>query len=491
MILPIFLEIAVLVIGCFLLLYECIAGDAKKSFVAWMGVGGLAVVLGLSFLPMQTSGTAYFWHFYTADANTMFFKRIALLTTIVVLIMSVEYRGIVSKFIYGVSEGSGLAEFYALPVLTCAGLMWMASAVDFVLVFVSLELVTISFYILVSYLRRSPSSLEAGVKYLILGALSTGFLVYGITWIYGVTGETNLYAIAARLPALAAQQVPLLFGFMLVFIALGFKIAAVPFQIWVPDVYQGAPTPITAYLSVGSKSAGFIVLVRLLETFLSAPYLHAKIVTALAILAALTLIYGNLTALPQENFKRLLAYSSIAHAGYLLVALACLGSPDSLIAINFYIVGYLLMTLLSFTVMAALASRLPGDDIKHYNGLSKRSPALAFGMLVAMLSLAGVPFTAGFLGKFLIFSTAIQSGQYVLVAISVLCVASGFYYYLKIVRAMYWQEPGDASPIPVDAPVKLTVTALAAAIIIFGIYPKPVLDMFQSQPTSTLSTASR
>ncbi|MGC3991077.1 MAG: NADH-quinone oxidoreductase subunit N [Chthoniobacteraceae bacterium] len=491
MILPIFLEIAVLIIGCFLLLYESLAGDEKKSFVAWMGIGGLAVVLGLSFLPMQTTGPTYFWHFYAADDAAMYFKRIALFTTIVVLIMSVEYREVVSQFIYGVTKQSGLAEFYALPVLTCAGLMWMASAVDFVLIFVSLELVTISFYILVSYLRRNPASLEAGVKYLILGALSTGFLVYGITWIYGVTGETELSHIAAKLPNLADQQGPLLFGFILVFIALGFKIAAVPFQIWVPDVYQGAPTPVTAFLSVGSKSAGFIVLVRVLEVFLSAPYLHGKIIATIAILAALTLIYGNLTALPQENFKRLLAYSSIAHAGYLLVALACLGDAGSQLAINFYIAGYLLMTLLSFVILAALASYLPGDDIKHFNGLSKRAPSLAFGMLIAMLSLAGVPFTAGFLGKFLIFSTALEHGHYVLVGISVLCVASGFYYYLKIVRAIYWQEPTEATAIPVQLPVRITVTALALAIVVFGVYPKPLISMFQTATVSALSTASR
>jgi NADH-quinone oxidoreductase subunit N len=491
MILPIFLEIAVLVLGCFLVLYECFAGDAKKSFVAWMGIGGLAVILGLTFLPMQTSGPTYFWHFYAADANAMFFKRIALFTTIVVLIMSVEHGNVVSRFIYGASPQAGLAEFYTLPIFTCAGLMWMASAVDFVLIFVALELVTISFYVLVSYLRRSNASLEAGVKYLILGALSTGFLVYGITWIYGITGETNLAMIGAKLPALAGMQVPLLFGFSLVFIALGFKIAAVPFQIWVPDVYQGAPTPITAFLSVGSKSAGFIVLLRVLETFLAAPFLQAKIYTLLAVLAALTLIYGNLTALPQENFKRLLAYSSIAHAGYLLVALASLSDPGSHLAINFYIAGYLLMTLLSFTIMSALASQLPGDDIKHFNGLARRSPALAFGMLIAMLSLAGVPFTIGFFGKFLIFSTALQSGHYVLVAISVLCVASGFYYYLKIVRAMYWQEPASSDPIRVQLPIQITVGALTAAIVIFGVYPKPVIALFQPPATAAITMASR
>ena len=197
----------------------------------------------------------------------MFFKRFALLTTIVVLIMSVDYLGVVRKFTPGANAQGGLGEFLALPVFTCAGLMWMASAVDFVMIFVSLELVTISFYVLVSYTRRNAASLEAGVKYLVLGALSTGFFVYGITWIFGITGQTNLDRVAAFLKDYHGSTAPVLFSFVLLTIALGFKIAAVPFQIWVPDVYQGAPTPVAAFLSVGSKAAGFVVFMRVLSAF--------------------------------------------------------------------------------------------------------------------------------------------------------------------------------------------------------------------------------
>ena len=230
--------------------------------------------------------------------------------------------GILAKYLPGVTPGAGLGEFYSLPVFTCAGLMFMASAVDFLLIFVALELVTISFYILVAYMRRHTASLEAGVKYLILGALSTGFLVYGITWIFGLTGETNLAAIQHALATKAVATTPLLFGLMLLLTGLGFKVAAVPFQLWVPDVYQGAPTPITAFLSVGSKAAGFVVLLRVLQPFLGVPGVGVKVLAVLALMAALTMLYGNLAALPQDNFKRLLAYSSIGHAGYLLVAVA-------------------------------------------------------------------------------------------------------------------------------------------------------------------------
>ena len=215
--------------------------------------------------------------------------------------MSVDYLGVVRKFTPGANAQGGLGEFLALPVLTCAGLMWMASAVDFVMIFVSLELVTISFYVLVSYTRRNAASLEAGVKYLVLGALSTGFFVYGITWIFGITGQTNLERVAAFLHDYHGSPAPVLFSFVLLTIALGFKIAAVPFQIWVPDVYQGAPTPVAAFLSVGSKAAGFVVLIRVLTAFSAAPAIQGKMTLILFLIAAATLLYGNLAAPAAEQ----------------------------------------------------------------------------------------------------------------------------------------------------------------------------------------------
>ena len=482
MIAPVCLEVGVLLLGIFLLMYEAFANDSDKSVVAWIGIAGLAAILALSFFTGETAaGTAGYLRFYKADAIALFFKRFALLTTIVVLIMSLEYRDVVRRFIYGAAGEAGVGEFYALPVFTCAGLMWMASAIDFVQIFVSLELVTISFYILVSYLRRSPRSLEAGVKYLILGALSTGFFVYGITWIFGVTGETNLEQVASKIQTMHGYDAPLLFGSMLVLVGLGFKIAAAPFQIWVPDVYQGAPTPITAFLSVGSKAAGFIVLLRVLEALVAAPVLREKILATVGIIAGLTLLYGNLAALPQNNFKRLLAYSSIAHAGYLLVAVASIGAPRSGEAIAFYLASYLLMTLLSFLVIVIVSNAASGDDIAHFNGLGQRAPALAFALLAAMLSLAGVPLTAGFFGKFFVFSAAMQQGHYTLVVLGVITVGAGFYYYLKVVRAMYWLDPSDHTPIQTAPLTKATIAILTALIFILGIYPQPVLGMMRAQ----------
>jgi NADH-quinone oxidoreductase subunit N len=481
------LEVTVLLLGIFMLLVESFSKTDDKRGLAKTAIAILTALVGFSFFTKGNGSADLATVFYSADASALFFKRIALITTVVVLVMALEYKSVLSKFIPGVTPGAGLGEFYSLPVFTCAGLMFMASAVDFILIFVSLELVTISFYVLVAYLRRNAASLEAGVKYLILGALSTGFLVYGITWIFGLTGETNLYAIGNVLKTREIAHTPLLFGIMLLLVGLGFKVAAAPFQIWVPDVYQGAPTPITAFLSVGSKSGGFIVLIRVLEPFLGVPGIGEPVIRVLAIIAGLTLLLGNLAALPQDNFKRLLAYSSIAHAGYLLVAVASvqetagsLGSSG--VAVGFYLAGYLLMTLLSFLVLVVVANHSRGDDLMHFNGLAKRSPFLAFGMLTAMLSLAGVPFTAGFIGKFLVFATAVQAGKFVLVGIGILTVAAGFYYYLRIVAAMYWQEPNDDTKITLNPLSKFTIGALTAAIFIFGIFPQPILDSLHGAP---------
>jgi NADH-quinone oxidoreductase subunit N len=474
------LEITVLILGIVMLLAESFSRSEDKRGLAHLAIAILAALVGFSFFARADVGDLA--PFYVADATALFFKRIALLTTIVVLVMALEYRETLAGLIPAERPGAGIGEFYSLPLFTCAGLMFMASAVDFLLIFVSLELVTISFYVLVAYMRRHPASLEAGTKYLILGALSTGFLVYGITWIFGLTGETNLEAIRHVVTTREIAPAPLLFALMLLLVALGFKVAAAPFQFWVPDVYHGAPTPITAFLSVGSKAAGFVVLLRVLEPFVGLAGIGPKVLAVVAGLAGLSLLYGNLAAMPQENLKRLLAYSSIGHAGYLLVAVASLSETVSTlgsaqVAVAFYLAGYLFMTLLSFLVMIVVANHSRGDDILHFQGLAKRSPFLAFAMLAAMLSLAGIPFTAGFIGKFLVFATAVQERQFALVGIGILTVAAGFYYYLRVVAAMYWQEPTDDRAITFTPLTRCTVAALTAAIFIFGIFPRPVLKM--------------
>src|ERR1700719_1766940 len=418
------LEISVISLGILILLIQLFAPRIEKRMLALAAIVGLTIILIATFFlrPGSSADASGFWSFYTADPLAIFFKRFVLATTIIVLVMMIDYAPVVRTFTsFGESD---LREFFTLPIFTCAGLMYLFSAIDFVMIFVSLELVTVSFYVLVSFTRRNPATLEAGVKYLILSAVSTAFLVYGITWIFGVTGETNLDRITAALGQADVDRTAATFGALLVLVALGFKIAAVPFQIWVPDVYQGAPTPVTALLSVGSKAAGFVVLLRVLRPFLILPNMERLIV----LIAILTLIYGNLAALPQNNLKRLLAYSSIAHAGYLLIGVACFAG----MAVVFYLVAYLLMTLLSFSVLIIVAQHT-GEGISDLEGLAKRSPSLAFAMLTAMTSLAGVPFTAGFFGKFFIFNAAVSQHQTVLVVVGIITVACGFYYYLKVV----------------------------------------------------------
>ncbi|PYJ25397.1 MAG: hypothetical protein DME91_04170, partial [Verrucomicrobia bacterium] len=425
------LEIAVLLLGMAILMFEAFATRVDKRVLAFAAIVGLALILIASFFVSPTPSpdrATGLWNFYTADKLSVFFKQFALLTTIFVLIMMIDYAPVVRASFPGTTDGLG--EFFSVPIFTCVGLMYLVSAVDFIFIFVSLELVTVSFYVLVSFTRKNPVTLEAGVKYLVLSALSTAFLVYGIAWIFGATGQTNLQRITEALANPNTDHSAALLGVVLVLVALGFKIAAVPFQIWVPDVYQGAPTPVTAYLSVGSKAAGFVVLLRVLRPFVTLPQMQRLLV----LIALLTLIYGNLAALPQGNLKRLLAYSSIAHSGYLLIGVVCLDGN----AVVFYLAAYFLMTLLSFAVLVIVAQQT-GEQISDFDGLAKRSPFLAFAMLIGMVSLAGVPFTAGFLGKFFIFYAAILQRQIALVVIGVITVGCGFYYYLKVVRAMYWQ----------------------------------------------------
>lgn len=487
---PYAFEVGVVVVGIVLLMADALTKVDKRS-LGWLAISGLSFVFIMTFFSGPTLEQIIPAKFYLNDPLALFFKQFLLLSTILTIALAIDYVPVYERYIPSGSYQAGVGEFFILPIFACAGLMWMVSAADFIMIFVSLELVTISFYVLVASMRKNLNSLEAGVKYLVLGALSTGFLVYGITWIFGITGQTGLGEIKQALPLVAqGYQTALLFGFGLVLVALGFKVAAVPFQFWVPDVYQGAPTPVTAYLSVASKAAGFVVLLRVIEPFLTLPALEHKVVAILAILAGATLIYGNLAAMPQTNFKRLMAYSSVAHAGYLLIGVASVGANASGPAIAFYLGGYLLMTFLAFIVVVLVSNVTGGDDISDFNGLGTRSPLLAAALLLSMLSLAGMPFTVGFLGKFLIFEAAMQSHQYVLVILGMITVACGFYYYLKVVRAMYWQPAPEAAPaIPVPAFTKFLIAVLSINIILFGIFPQPLLarlnDFTKKPPVAT------
>lgn len=476
---PIYLEFFVVCLGIALVLLESIRSGRNKVQFVWIAVIGLGVVMVSTLL--CNPKVVIFSPFYTADRLAIFYKQFILLATILVLLMSLPYARIVEGRILSSGVQAGVGEFFILPLFACAGMMWLVSATDFIFLFIALELTTLSFYILVAYMRRDELCLEAGTKYFILGAFSTGFLVYGISWIFGVTGQTNFEQISRILRTIPPDVVPsLLFGLGLVLIAIGFKIAAFPFQFWVPDVYQGAPTPIAAYLSVASKASGFVVLLRVMETFFSAPVVQSKILGILGITAGLTVLFGNLAALLQTNMKRLLAYSSIAHAGFLLIGVASWEASLAVRAVSFYIGAYLLMTILAFFAMTIVSSETGGEEMSNFKGLGKRSPLLATSILLAMLSLAGIPFTAGFFGKFFIFMAAVQAHQWTLVVTGALGVCCGFYYYFKIIRIMYWQAPApNVNRIGVTFVSAIVLVLLSVGIVALGVFPQPLISLFE------------
>ena len=273
------------------------------------------------------------------------------------------------------------------------------------------------------------------------------------------------------------NQTRLLFGLALLLIAFGFKVGAAPMQLWIPDVYQGAPTPVTAYLSVASKAAGFVVMMMVIEPFLMADSpVKTQLQTALYIIAGATLLYGNLAAISQQNFKRLLAYSSIAHAGFLLMGI---GSID-FISVAFYLGIYLIMTFTAFFILALVRDQENSDTIDAFDGLGKRNPLLASCLTISMAALAGIPLTAGFWGKFFIFRSAIETNvSWWLIAIAFVSVATGFYYYLKVVKAMYWNNPHNDAPLEVPTITKYVIAVLTSSIIMFGVWPQPILDMLK------------
>jgi NADH-quinone oxidoreductase subunit N len=480
-----YLEALVVTLGIVLLMAETFCSCKSKAWVGLSAAVGLVVILGLTCLaigPDAKPDAAWakwpLWNFYNFDGLAKFYKIFALVTTILVLLLAVDYRKILSRFTESPDSESGTGEFYCLPVFACAGMMWLASAKDLAGAFVALELVTVTFYILVAYMRRNVGSLEAGVKYLILGALSTGFLVYGIAWVYGSTGTMSLAEMPERLTHIT-NTTPLLFGIALVMVGLGFKIGAVPMQVWIPDVYQGAPTPVTAFLSVGSKAAGFVLTIRFLEPFLASELTRGPVLTLLLILACATLLFGNLAAIPQTNFKRLLAYSSIAHAGFLLLALAAWKpetavSEGSVKVVSFYLSTYLLMTLGVFFALAQVRIQRDGEMINDFNGLGKSNPQLALALTVLLAALAGVPLTAGFLGKFLVFSLAVEAKLWGGVGIALIAAAAGFYYYFKVIRAMWWSDAADANAIVLPCISKLCIAMLTIATLVLGFWPQPI-----------------
>ena len=439
-------------------------GVHKGRALANVAIGGLAVLIGVLALSWGRFGAAFGGSF-VQDGFSWLFKLIFLVTGIFVLAMAREFESSLKK---------GHGEFILLIIFALIGMSFLVSANEFLLFFVALETLTLSLYIITAYMREDDRSIEAGIKFVILGALSTAVTLYGLSFIYGATGATTYVGIQQALETTGVTPV-FTFGMLLVLAGILFKIAVFPFQFWVPDVYEGAPAPITAFLAMGSKAAGFAALSRLLLTVFM-PAQNGMLVTLFAVMAACTVIYGNLGAMLQKNVKRLLAYSSIGHAGYLMIGIAAfLHSGKE--AVAYYLISYVFSTAGAFLVVVWISNKMKSDDISAFAGLSKRSPILAAGMMLALFSLAGIPPLAGFFAKFYILSAAVKSGMIWLAAIGLLNVVTSLYYYLSIVKAMYVDKAPDETPFRVSLTQKFFQYASMAGIVFLGIYPTPVLRL--------------
>lgn len=450
----------------FMLAADLLVSDSRKSLLWLWALAGIVACEAV--LVLQTSRPAgMFQSLMAVDSFSRYFKGLFLLTAGIVIVMTREFRRHIP---------SHLGAFYMLLFTALLGMLVLSSISDLLMLFIGLELLTFSLYIMAAYLKTDSRSVEAGMKYLILGSVSTGFLLYGIAMLYGFAGGTSFEALRI---ALANGPMPLSAkaGMLLVMAGLGFKIAMVPFHLWVPDVYEGAPTPVVALLSVGSKMAGVVAILRVLYgVFLPAVGLWAPI---LAVLSAATILYGNLGALPQTNIKRLLGFSSIGHAGYLLMGLSC-GSVFGTQAVAYYLLAYLFSNMAVFLVVVAASDSLGGDGLDDYKGLSKRSPLLAAAMFIGLLSLAGVPPLGGFVGKLFVMLAAVQADRLWLVAIGAANVAISLYYYLMIIKRMYLDAPASAAPITVNGITKFLLLFLILAILAVGIYQAPFLDRITS-----------
>jgi NADH-quinone oxidoreductase subunit N len=437
-------EIVVLVTALLVMMVDLFLGKEHKSRLAWLSLVGAVAAAGLSYALWDRDDPAL-QDMLAADGYALFLNLVILTAAALAILFSVEY---VERI--GLAQG----EYYTLLLLSTTGMMLMASAINLMTIFLALEILSIALYVLVGLNRAERRSGEAALKYLLLGAFASGFLLYGMALIYGQAGTTSLAGVRDHLLSSGGEVSPLLMvGLGLMIVGFGFKVALVPFQMWVPDVYQGAPTSVTAFMSVGAKAAGFAALGRV--ALYAFGDLRLDWVWVLAALAALTMTVGNLAALRQTNLKRMLAYSSIAHAGYVLVGLAA-GNEAGISAVLFYLLVYAFMNVGAFAVIVA-ASRFAdtaggGETLEDFSGLAARKPWLAAAMALFMLSLAGVPPLAGFLGKLYVFGAAVQADLTWLVILGVVNSVISAYYYLRVVVASF-------------------------AIVVLGLWPAAIVDL--------------
>jgi NADH-quinone oxidoreductase subunit N len=450
--------------GALLVLIADVLLPRGSKALAWVTLLAIGATFA-SLAPFGSTRVEVAHGLLAVDQFALFFKVVFLAAAAMTVLMSARYL----EF-----EGASPGEYYFLILCATLGMMIMAGGIDLITIFIGLETMAVSFYILVGFIKPNQRSNEAAVKYFLLGAFSLGILLYGMSLMYGLSGTTNLRTMATVF--VGQQSDPrLVLAVMLVVAGVGFKIAAVPFHMWAPDVYEGAPTPVTAFLSVGSKAASFAMLLRIFLEGL--PAMNADWRLLFQVLAIATMTIGNLAALTQTNLKRMLAYSSIAHAGYLLIGVVA-GTTRGVTAMMIYLLIYSFMQLGAFTVIIMLRRQdVVGDELKDFSGLHARHPFAAFAMLVFMLSLGGIPPTAGFMGKLWLFGAAIEAGYVWLAVIGVLNSAISLYYYIRIVVFMYVKPQGAGSAVKTTPTLGLALAVAVIATIALGVYPRLLFEL--------------
>ncbi|ABO50553.1 NADH dehydrogenase subunit N [Desulforamulus reducens MI-1] len=455
-------ELALFILGLATFVLGLLVPSHSRRGLGSFALLGLLLVLGITIINWSNQGVLLDG-MYLVDQYATFFKILCLISAILVVLGSFRYidKQVGNQF-----------EYYSTVIFTTLGMVVMASAGDFITLYLGLELMTISFVILVAFRSFEAKSLEAGMKYILLAGLSSAVLLYGLSLVYGATG-TILIGEVAREIADKGSTPLLIVGVVMLVAGLGFKISAVPFHMWSPDVYEGAPTPVTSFLAVGSKAASFAVLLRLFAGGFGG--IQEQWTLLVAVLAALSMLIGNLVAIPQTNIKRMLAYSSIAQAGYIMVGLVS-ATEAGIKGVMFYAFLYVFATIGAFTVVAIVSNQTNSDEIRDYAGLIQRAPLAASVMLICLLSMAGIPPLAGFVGKFYLFKTVVENHMW-LVYLGLIMSMVSVYYYLRVALVMFRDEPKESAPIHVGGAATITLVITMVATIILGIYPGPLAEV--------------
>jgi NADH-quinone oxidoreductase subunit N len=452
-------EISLIVLAAILLVVDLRLTKAHKENLAYLTFGGLALIFVLTIVfsrPEAGQGTAIWYGMLRHDMLAFTFRLIFMAGAAITALLAIEWDTISKR-----------GEFYILLVFSTLGMNLMSGAGNLVMLFLAIETASIPLYAMAGFMKEDDKSTEAGFKYLLFGAMTSAVMLYGFSLLYGFSGTTDLYALADAF--VEFPSIPLFASLVLVLVGFGFKVSMVPFHFWAPDVYEGAPTPVTGFLSTASKAAGFAVLVRvLIEVFPLADWQMA-----VAVLSAVTMTLGNLVALWQTNIKRMLAYSSIAHAGYILMAIAA-GSDFGVNSMLYYIITYLLTNLAAFGFVIVYYHQAGSDEIKDYAGLSRRNAGLAFGMLFTFLSLGGIPPLGGFFAKVLVFSAAVQADLVWLAVVGVLNAVIGLYYYLNVLKVVYLKrQPGDEIPLMVNPVHGVVLVVCVLGVVLLGTVMAP------------------